>query len=203
MTSEPAVEAIRTRIGEAGLMVPPDIVQSCAAYLDLLSAWNRRINLTALPLSPAPPHAVDRLIVEPLLAARFLPETAVWADLGSGGGSPAIPLKLARPRSTLTMVESRERKGAFLREAVRVLELAQTSVLTLRMEESGLRQLDAVSIRAVRVDSETRRLVSEMLRAGGTVLAFGSTTASWPGFEIVDEVPGPSGSDRLIVAKPA
>ena len=198
MTPELA-HAIDKRIVEAGLSVDPGIVNACAAYLGLLGAWNRRINLTALPLSPIPPHAVDRLIIEPLIAARFLSEDAVWADLGSGGGSPAIPLKLARSGSTLTMVESRERKSAFLREAVRVLPLSRTSVLTSRMEESGLNDLDTVSIRAVRVDAETRGVIVRMLRSGGTVLAFGSTVATWPGFAISDEVLFPFSDDRLVV----
>ena len=49
-----------------------------------------------------------------------MPEPAplAWFDLGSGGGSPAIPLKLVRPDARLTMVESKTRKAAFLREAV-------------------------------------------------------------------------------------
>ena len=42
-------------------------------------------------------------------------------DIGSGGGSPAIPFKLAVPRLGLTMVEAKARKSAFLREAVRQL----------------------------------------------------------------------------------
>ena len=44
-------------------------------------------------------------------------------DVGSGGGSPAIPLKLAVPRLSLTMVEAKARKSAFLREAIRHLGL--------------------------------------------------------------------------------
>ncbi len=56
-------------------------------------------------------------------------------DVGSGGGSPAIPLKLAVPRLRLTMVEAKARKSAFLREAVRHLGLEQRSVETARYEE--------------------------------------------------------------------
>ena len=48
-------------------------------------------------------------------------------DVGSGGGSPAIPLKLAAPAVALTMVEVKARKSAFLREAIRQLELDSTS----------------------------------------------------------------------------
>ena len=49
-------------------------------------------------------------------------------DIGSGGGSPAIPLKLATPGSALTMVEVKARKSAFLREAIRQLGLTDTQV---------------------------------------------------------------------------
>ena len=58
--------------------------------------WNRKINLTALT---DPDEAIDRLLLEPLVAARYLPvpgEPSLM-DIGSGGGSPAIPLKLATP----------------------------------------------------------------------------------------------------------
>ena len=53
---------------------------------------------------------------------------ALWFDIGSGGGSPAIPLKLARPTLPLPMVESKTRKAVFLREAVRALGLARREV---------------------------------------------------------------------------
>ena len=67
-------------------------------YYRLLSRWNTKINLTALPLEDLTDHAVDRLLIEPLAAARFVPESPLtWFDLGSGGGSPALPLKLVRP----------------------------------------------------------------------------------------------------------
>ena len=44
-------------------------------------------------------------------------------DIGSGGGSPAIPLVLTLSRLRLVMVESKTRKSVFLREAIRALEL--------------------------------------------------------------------------------
>ena len=55
------------------------------------------------------------------------PEGASVIDIGSGGGSPAIPLKLAAPRIKLWMVESKTRKSAFLREAIRQLDLREQS----------------------------------------------------------------------------
>ena len=114
------------------LSIPTELADALLAYLELLALWNSKINLTALD---DPDAAIDRLILEPLLAARHVPEGASVIDIGSGGGSPAIPLKLAAPRIKLWMVESKTRKSAFLREAIRQLDLRECFVETRRYEE--------------------------------------------------------------------
>ena len=93
------------------------------AYFELLRKWNRKVSLTALPVEDAGDEAIDRLLIEPVLATKYLPKSDATAlDIGSGGGSPAIPMKLAAPGISLRMVESKTRKAAFLREVVRTLE---------------------------------------------------------------------------------
>jgi 16S rRNA (guanine527-N7)-methyltransferase len=171
---------IRDRLEVARLEFSDSIVTDCAAYIALLQRWNARINLTALPLSdPLPQPTLDKLIIEPLTAARLVPaQTDNWIDLGSGGGSPALPLRLAHRGGTLTMVESRERKCAFLREATRNLQLERTFAQAVRFE--SLRpegQADLVSIRAVRLDEPTNNLIASLLHSGGTLLSFGSLTS--------------------------
>ena len=94
----------------------PRIIARLTTYFDLLRRWNRKINLTALALEPASDEAIDRLLLEPLVAARLLRSRATllpnadssnesggWFDLGSGGGSPAIPMKVALAALPLTM----------------------------------------------------------------------------------------------------
>ncbi len=123
------------------------------AYFRLLTQWNAQINLTSLPLNEPSDAAFDRLLVEPLAAARQIPDASqVWYDLGSGGGSPAIPLKIARPALKLTMIESKERKAAFLREAIRTVGLAGTIVLTERL---GPRPASALQASACRQRGST------------------------------------------------
>ncbi len=58
------------RAAKAGLFPPDDLVTALAEYYELLSRWNRKINLTALS---DPDEAIDRLLLEPLAAARHLP----------------------------------------------------------------------------------------------------------------------------------
>lgn len=151
-------------------------------YYDLLIHWNRTVNLTALPDGEA---ALDRLIIEPVTAARSLPTSGLLLDVGSGGGSPAIPLKVMQPGLRLMMVESKTRKAAFLREVVRQLDLPDVRVEARRLEELlsvvDLHEAaDVVSLRAVRPD---RRLLTRLLaftRPQGRLLLFSGPGVGGP-----------------------
>jgi 16S rRNA (guanine527-N7)-methyltransferase len=171
--------AFRTRLsrraGKAGLYLSDELCDSLVAYYELLFRWNRKINLTALT---DPDEGIDRLLLEPLVAARALPHpSARVLDVGSGGGSPAIPMKLCVPGIALTMVEVKARKSAFLREAVRHLNIDRTTVETGRYEELLTRpdlheSCDAVSVRAVRVEARSLLTLQAFLRPGGLLMLF-------------------------------
>ena len=172
--------ALRTRLkrraSRVGVVLPEPLTVQLATYFELLERWNRKINLTALD---DPDAAIDRLLLEPVLAARHLPDAQSLAviDAGSGGGSPAIPLTLAAGgRVALTMVESKTRKCAFLREAVRQLGI-QGTVENARFEELLAKpelheRFDVLSVRAVRVESRVLRTLQAFVKPGGQMFLF-------------------------------
>lgn len=179
MSGRDLMDRIRRRARQAELQLEPPLLAGLEAYYQLLAKWNAKVNLTAFPLSPArADEAVDRLLLEPVAAARYLPATArTVLDAGSGGGSPAIPLKLAVPAIALRMVESKTRKAVFLREAVRVLNLTNTVVETSRFEELLARPelheaLDVVTVRAVRIEPRVLMTLQAFLRPKGQLLLF-------------------------------
>jgi 16S rRNA (guanine527-N7)-methyltransferase len=178
MTSRAFRERLTRRAKSAGLPVRPDVMDALEAYLRLLTRWNAKVNLTALPLDEPTDETFDRLFIEPLAAARSVDDAwTPWVDIGSGGGSPAIPLKLAKPKLDLTLVESKARKAAFLREVVRELGLDRTAVDTGRFEElAGRPDAEAskglLTIRAVRIDSKLNKSMVRVLRPGGRLLTF-------------------------------
>jgi 16S rRNA (guanine527-N7)-methyltransferase len=200
MTARELNDKLVKRAHKAGLSLDPQLVESLAAYYHLIEFWNQKVNLTAFSLSDAPDEAIDRLLVEPLVAARHLGGTQAHTqsrghnqlapasrahvlDIGSGGGSPAIPLKLAVPDMTLRMVESKTRKSAFLREAIRVLNLTNCEVDTARAEELLTRpelheSQDVVTMRAVRVEQRLMVSLQAFLRTGGRILLFRSATGA-------------------------
>jgi len=160
------------------------MLEPLETYFRLLAQWNAKINLTALPLEMPTDETFDRLLVEPLAASRQIERILsqfksipVWFDLGSGGGSPAIPMKIARPALHLTMIESKERKSAFLREAVRTLGLSNADVLNCRFEDATQQMgrevaADLVTVRAVRTDDELFEAAGTLLRSDGRLLMF-------------------------------
>ena len=166
---------LRLRAARARLDVSGRLLEDLVSYVELLHRWNARVNLTGLD---AGDDGLDRLIVEPLAAARHVASPAPRIiDIGSGGGSPAIPLRLALPGSSLLMVEARARKAAFLREAVRHLGLTDTAVEARRFEElagrpSSQGAFDLLTVRAVRVDAAVLRRLQTLLRGGGELFLF-------------------------------
>jgi 16S rRNA (guanine527-N7)-methyltransferase len=191
VTSGEFRERLLERTDRAGVAVDPAVLAALETYFSLLARWNLKVNLTALPLDPPRDETFDRLLVEPLEAADHIKpvpasESGVpaWFDLGSGGGSPAIPLKIVRPSWALTMVEARERKASFLREAVRTLGLEETHVANARIEDldaySG--RVDLLTVRAVKIDAELSGAMTSLLTPSGLVASFGSAEAVLPGF---------------------
>jgi 16S rRNA (guanine527-N7)-methyltransferase len=170
------------RVRRAGVTISAAELALQEKYFDLLVRWNRRINLTSLPLEPVQDATIDRMFLEPIVAARHVPDSPLsWLDIGSGGGSPAIPLKIMRPQARLTMIESRAKKAAFLREAARVLELTDTQVRETRFEASlegpdrAQSRADLITVRAIRSEPAFMSLCRRALAPGGRLLLFQST----------------------------
>jgi 16S rRNA (guanine(527)-N(7))-methyltransferase RsmG len=115
------------------------------AYLDLLLAWNARINLIA-PATEA--MAWERHVLDSWQLLPLLPPRGVLADLGSGGGLPGLVLAIGREEET-HLVESDRRKAAFLREAARTLGLAHVRVQAARIEAARLPKVAVVTARAL------------------------------------------------------
>jgi 16S rRNA (guanine527-N7)-methyltransferase len=205
---------ITRRGSQAGLPVDDALADKLAAYVEVLARWNRKMNLTALPVDPPTDDAIDRLLIEPLVAAVWIePRDRFAIDVGSGGGSPGIPIKIAMPALRMILVESRLKKAAFLREAIRHLELSEIQVENCRLEELVPRTdlqgcVDLVTVRAVSAEVELRGSIRKLLRPGGRVFWFGGrpappaslvTVPDFVGAASVETIPTPPRSHLTIL----
>lgn len=142
-------------------------------YLELLRKWQERVNL----VGSAEWRVTGALVEEGLWAAGFYPEEPLrHLDIGSGAGFPALVLRIVRPRMSLDMVESRERRALFLENAVRELELEGCRVFHARLDEL-LRRCpaggwDCVSWKGLKIAARDLRSLVEACPEGALFYMF-------------------------------
>ena len=152
-------------------------------YIDLLEKWNVAYNLTALKdeRQMVYHHLLDSLSLTP-----FVSDTAKTVlDVGSGGGTPGIPLAIYRPDLAVTLVDSNSKKTAFLRQAVIELGLNNVQVITERVENIKEIQFDTIVSRAFAELGDFVRLTEQILAKNGVWLAMKGV---YP-YEEVDRLP--------------
>ena len=113
--------------------------------LDELTSWNRAYNLTAIS---ARAEMMRAHLLDSLSAATDLAGTRI-ADVGTGAGFPGLPLAVAYPERSFTLIDSVAKKIRFVAHAVRLLELTNVVPLQARVESlAGEQSFDTVIARA-------------------------------------------------------
>lgn len=167
-------ETIRRALEEFQIAPDSQQVVLIQQYIRTLLRWNEKLNLTAIR---DPLEILYRHFCESMFGAGAIPvDKGRLADIGAGPGFPGIPMKIARPEIELVLVESNIKKGTFLAEVVRELELTNARVLISRYEELGeeLAPLDYVCSRAVgEFGPFLEWAASPQLGAGGVALWIG------------------------------
>jgi 16S rRNA (guanine527-N7)-methyltransferase len=144
-TSGPTYRLNRLLTEAGSTPLDVDVSEQFTAYLTLLQRWNARTNLTAIRDEEG---ILSLHFLESILCARALPPGITsLLDFGSGAGFPGIPIALIRPEIAVTLAESQNKKAAFLREAVRTLNL-ETKVHSIRAEDLK-QKFDCITLRAV------------------------------------------------------
>lgn len=151
-----------------------------ADFVALLLRWNRVYNLTAIddPADIVTRHLLDSLAVFPWLqGGRAL-------DVGSGAGFPGIPLAIARPDMPFTLLDSREKRVRFLRQAVAELGLKHVEVVLARVEQyRDVPPFDVVLARAFSALADLLQGIGPLCAPGGVVLALKGV---YPAEELAD-----------------
>jgi len=170
-----AVSVLARGTAELGIAVQSTHRALFAAYLRELLDWNTRINLTAIddPSSVATHHFLDSLTCLTVVQ----PKLGDWVvDVGTGAGFPGVPLKILRPDLRLTLLDSLQKRIAFLEHLVSALRLADVTLCHARAEDAGRssahrERYDLVLSRAVAQLRVLAELCLPLAKVGGTFLA--------------------------------
>jgi 16S rRNA (guanine527-N7)-methyltransferase len=188
----------------AGIELSSEQHEQLNGYLDLLFAANERMNLTRITDRAGAElnHIADALTLLPHLPRT--PESEVprrpgslrIVDLGSGGGVPAIPLKIVLPHAFVMMIESTRKKATFLEETILALKLTEIAVSPDRAESVGVDEMlrasfDVAISRAVATMPWLAEWSLPLVKKGGKMLAM-------KGKKVAEELPiGPNALNLL------
>jgi 16S rRNA (guanine527-N7)-methyltransferase len=157
---------------ELGISLTIEQINSVFIYLAELKKWNKKINLTAI-------KGEEDIIIKHVLDSLsyvhgFAPAPGLrLLDMGSGAGFPAIPIKIAYPGLSITMVDSVKKKVAFLRHIIRTLHLKETEALDIRTDERPGSLLSSFDIVTARAFADMKSAIisgTPFLRTGGLIV---------------------------------
>lgn len=168
--------ALSAGMDELGLApLPARSVDTLFAYLDRLYLWNVSAGLTAVEREDAVRlHLLDSLALVP-----DLPAAGSLVDVGSGGGLPGIPLAVALPGLSVSLVEAKRRKASFLRDAVRELGMLNVEVVEERAETVAARgrRFDVAVSRACAAPRRWLEAAQGLVGSDGVVLVAGARSS--------------------------
>ena len=151
------------------IALPEKSIALFERYLQELVAWNARINITSLR---TPDEIMIKHFLDSLSILALLPEKGCVADVGSGGGFPGIPIKIARPALQLTLIEAARKKANFLRHIVRSLKLDTVEIWAGRVEHLPKeKQFDCVVSRAFADLKRFLQVAAPLVKEQGIVVA--------------------------------
>ncbi|MCK4872082.1 MAG: 16S rRNA (guanine(527)-N(7))-methyltransferase RsmG [Phycisphaerales bacterium] len=202
-----------TEIASLGIKFDSGDIARLGVYLALLIEANRSFNLTRItePGEAWMRHIFDSLTLLPLIASTGAQRVC---DVGSGGGTPAIPLAICLPSVAFTLVESTGKKARFCEQAALDCDCENVTVITDRAETIGQdhrthrEAYDVVTARAVGRMCVVAELTAAPARVGGLVLLIKGEQAETElaeargaldtlGLAHVETVPTPTG--RVVV----
>ena len=156
-----------------GVEIGEDQIRAFLLYMEELQRWNQRVNLTSIRDER---EIVIRHFLDSLTPLEFLSEGWRILDMGSGAGFPGIPLKIAVPDLSVTLVDSSRKRVAFERHIIRLLNLKGIEAIHGRGEDipflEGMAEgFDSVLSRAF---SHLKGFIATSLplvKAGGLIIA--------------------------------
>jgi 16S rRNA (guanine527-N7)-methyltransferase len=159
-------ETLATGLADLGLPADATSLGRWGNLARLLERWSERINLTGHRGAIA---IAERLLLEAAALSQVLPDASSIADLGSGAGIPGLPLAICRPRCTVRMIESRERRHHFQRAAIRELRLENAIAVLGRAEELEAHPSEGVVAQAMAQPQQALRWMRRWIARGGWV----------------------------------
>ncbi|MEO8972725.1 MAG: 16S rRNA (guanine(527)-N(7))-methyltransferase RsmG [Ktedonobacteraceae bacterium] len=172
-SNDPSLTAFLEGVRQLGFALNDAQLEQFLTYRKELLDWNTRMNLTAItnPEEVLIKHFLDSLTLLPLIDRPRLR----LLDIGTGAGFPGLPLKIARPHWSITLLEATGKKVTFVNHIIDTLHLADVVAVHGRSEELAHKpeyraRFDVVTARAVAAIPTLLEYAAPYCRVGGLII---------------------------------
>lgn len=160
-------------------------------YYHNLISWNEKFNLTAITDER---EVIIKHFIDSVIAEKYFPHGASVADVGSGAGFPAIPLKIVRGDLSITMLEALNKRVGFLSDTLAVLDL-DGRAMHLRAEEAAYGAMrESFDVSTARAVTNTKQLVQYLL----PLVKVGGRAVLYKGADIEEELKEAEGAVKTL-----
>lgn len=174
---EEFINAIKSSQNAFRVELSDETIARLADYYELVQEHNPILHLVG-PCSPE--EFATRHILESLTLLKHLPNDASFADIGAGAGLPSIPCLIAREDLRAVLIESKEKKSAFLVTAIQALKIEERAGIVTR-QFSEIKKPDEVQFVTCRALDKFTEKVRQLLKWSGksTLLFFAGPTLAY------------------------
>lgn len=167
------LEILEKYASEYSLVLDKSHLSGFSLYLDILTEWNSRMNLTGISERA---RIITELLLDSLIPVPYMPKTGNMIDIGSGAGFPGLMIKVVRPDISIKLVEANGKKVSFLKNVIRVLQLKGISAVNDRIEVlSEAFKKEGINIISSRAMTDLNTLIdicAPILSPGGLFIGF-------------------------------
>ena len=156
-----------------GINIQKNKIELLSIFIQELEEWNKKINLVG---TTDIDRIINELIIDSLLPLKNMPTHGAVLDIGSGGGFPAIPLKICCDELFFNLVEPLDKRVSFLKQVIRSARLKDIVIIKGRIEEVSsnliLSGYEVVTSRAMAPLAKTIEICGHYVKNGGILICF-------------------------------
>lgn len=178
-------ETIRNRLMENEIPFTPDLPEKLRIYMELLTEWNAKMDLTAVleEDETLDKHFIDSLMI---LKTDLAKDVKTMIDVGTGAGFPGLVIALACPEIKVTLLDAQMKRLKFLEAVVEQLHVTNVRIVHDRAEDGARKpelreRFDLAVARAVAPLNVLCEYLLPYVRVGGK-------TVCWKGPALTDEM---------------
>jgi len=156
-----------------GIHIRENEAELLSVFIQELEEWNKKINLVGTADTE---RIINELLIDSLLPLKNISAHGSVLDIGSGGGFPAIPLKICCPDLLFNLVEPLEKRVSFLKQVIRSAKLKDIAIIKGRIEDVSSSLISSgyeiVTSRAMASLAKTIEICGPYVKHDGILICF-------------------------------